>query len=60
MCSACSPALCRRDMDVVAAIGHAFWMAFTEPITVYRGPYDYSVRGAAQDFCAQYEVVVPA
>jgi cytochrome c oxidase subunit I len=33
---------------------------FTEPITVYRGPYDYSVRGAEQDFCAQNEVVVPA
>jgi cytochrome c oxidase subunit I len=31
---------------------------FIEPITVYRGPYDYSVRGAKQDFCAQNEAVV--
>jgi cytochrome c oxidase subunit I len=31
---------------------------FTEPITVYRGPYDYSVRGAKQDFCPQNEAVV--
>jgi cytochrome c oxidase subunit 1 len=32
---------------------------FTRPITVYRGPYDYSVRGAEQDFCAQNEPVLP-
>jgi hypothetical protein len=25
---------------------------------VYRGPYDYSVRGAEQDFCAQTQAVV--
>src|SRR5205807_1042170 len=31
---------------------------FTKPITVYRGPYDYSVRGAEQDFCSQNEAVV--
>jgi cytochrome c oxidase subunit 1 len=31
---------------------------FTEPITVYRGPYDYSVRGAEQDFCSQNEAIV--
>jgi len=31
---------------------------FTKPMTVYRGPYDYSVRGAKQDFCAQNEAVV--
>jgi len=32
---------------------------FTRPITVYRGPYDYSVRGAEQDFCVQNEPVLP-
>jgi cytochrome c oxidase subunit 1 len=31
---------------------------FTKPITVYRGPYDYSVRGAEQDFCSQNQPVV--
>jgi cytochrome c oxidase subunit I len=31
---------------------------FTQPITVYRGPYDYSVRGAERDFCPQNEAVV--
>jgi len=31
---------------------------FTGPITVYRGPYDYSVRGAERDFCPQNEAVV--
>ncbi len=31
---------------------------FAQPITVYRGPYDYSVRGAERDFCPQYEPVV--
>jgi len=31
---------------------------FTQPITVYRGPYDYSVRGAERDFCPQTEAVV--
>ena len=30
---------------------------FTKPITVYRGPYDYSVRGAERDFCPQNEAV---
>ena len=30
---------------------------FTEPITVYRGPYDYSVRGVERDFCTQKEPV---
>ncbi|HWY41722.1 MAG TPA: cbb3-type cytochrome c oxidase subunit I [Chthoniobacterales bacterium] len=30
---------------------------FIEPITVYRGPYDYSVRGAERDFCPQTEAV---
>jgi cytochrome c oxidase subunit 1 len=30
---------------------------FTEPINVYRGPYDYSVRGAERDFCPQTEAV---
>jgi cytochrome c oxidase subunit 1 len=30
---------------------------FTKPITVYRGPYDYSVRGSEQDFCSQNEAV---
>ncbi len=31
---------------------------FTKPLTVYRGPYDYSVRGAKPDFCSQNEPVV--
>jgi cytochrome c oxidase subunit 1 len=31
---------------------------FTQPVTVYRGPYDYSVRGAKQDFCPQTEAIV--
>jgi len=31
---------------------------FTQRITVYRGPYDYSVRGAERDFCPQTEAVV--
>ena len=30
---------------------------FTKPITVYRGPYDYSVSGAAKDFTPQNEPV---
>ena len=30
---------------------------FTKPVTVYRGPYDYSVRGATQDFCSQNEAI---
>jgi cytochrome c oxidase subunit 1 len=28
---------------------------FTQPVNVYRGPYDYSVHGAERDFCPQYE-----
>jgi len=31
---------------------------FTEPVTVYRGPDDYSVLGAERDFCPQNEAVV--
>jgi len=30
---------------------------FTEPIVVHRGPYEYSVPGAARDFCPQNQPV---
>jgi cytochrome c oxidase subunit 1 len=30
---------------------------FVEPITVHRGPYDYSVHGAERDFCPQTDAV---
>jgi len=32
---------------------------FTKPITVYRGPYEYSVPGAEKDFTPQSEPEVP-
>lgn len=28
---------------------------FSEPVTVYRGPYDYSVRGRKQDYTMQHQ-----
>jgi cytochrome c oxidase subunit 1 len=28
---------------------------FSKPVHVYRGPYEYSVPGAARDFSPQYE-----
>ena len=30
---------------------------FTRRIVVYRGPYDYGVRGSDRDFCPQYEPI---